>query len=355
LDVSANVHRFSSEPENSGRVRTNQARMHERVGRVFALLDELIAALPVPSNHRELLQVHLGQADSCHQPATSAVQLPLLVHEAITGDERPALPVAAACTLLYLGADLFDSILDQELPPSWHPRGSAEANLAAATLLAALPQLSIARLQEQGTPPAKLWALANLFADTLLTMSAGQYEDLLFPNMENVSLEDGLAMVERKSGSAGALLASAGAVLATEDPLTIEAYAAFGSRFGMAKQLINDVQGIWGAGTSPDLLNGKRTLPIAHALSTLRGEQRARLQELLAAARESAEHHDEARAVLAAAGSVRYTALMVWLHQEQARSHLAAASPQEPAGSELRMLLDRVSLLPQPEEVRPSD
>jgi hypothetical protein len=67
-----------------------------------------------------------------------------------------------------------DSMVDHELPPSWHTRGSAEANLAATTLLVTLPQLSTARLREQGTLPAKLWALAHLFADTILTMNAGQ-------------------------------------------------------------------------------------------------------------------------------------------------------------------------------------
>jgi len=278
----------------------------------------------------------------------SAIQMPLLVHEAITGDERAALPVAAACTLFFLGADLYDSILDHELPPYWRTRDSAEVNLAATTLLAALPQLSIALLRKEGTPPARLWALSHLFADTILELNAGQHEDVLFPNLENVSLEDSRLMAERKSGSAGALLAKAGAVLATEDPLTIEAYAAFGLCFGTAKQLINDVWDIWGEDTSRDLLNGKRTLPIVHALSTLRGEQRERLQNLLAVARESAEHHDEVRALLAAAGSVRYTALIVWLYQQQAQNHLAVASPPGVAGREIRMMLDEVSLLPQP-------
>jgi geranylgeranyl diphosphate synthase, type I len=331
--------------------------MRERIRRVFALLDELVAALPVPPYHRELLQVHLTVARERAEgwPEMSAIQLPLLVHAAIARDERLALPVAAACTLLYLGADLFDSVHDHELPSSWRARGSAEASLAAATLLTALPQLSIARLLEQGMPPARLWVLARLFADTLLTMSAGQHEDLLFPELENVSLEDSRAMVERKSGSESALFARAGAVLATEDPFTIEAYAAFGSCFGIAKQLITDVWDIWSKDSSQDLLNGKRTLPIVHALSMLRGEQRERLRKLLAAARESAEHHDEVRALLASAGSVRYTALIVWLYQQQARNHLAAASPQEPAGRELQMLLDRASLLPQLEQTRPSD
>jgi geranylgeranyl pyrophosphate synthase len=331
--------------------------MRGRVGPVFAFLDELILALPVPPGHRELLQIHLsvGKERAEAWPEMSSIQLPLLVHKGITGDERLALPVAGACTLLYLGADLFDSMLDHELPPSWHTRDSSEAMLAATTLLGALPQLSIARLEEQGTPPARLWMLAHLFADTGLKMGAGQYEDLLSPGLENMSLEDSRAMAERKSGAEYALFATAGATLATEDPSAIEAYAAFGSCFGIAQQLINDAQDIWGHKRGQDLSNGKRTLPVVHALSTLGGERRERLQKLLAAASEFREHHDGVRAFLAEAGSLRYTALIVWLYQQQARSHLASASPREPAARELYTLLDQASILPQPREAQPSD
>jgi geranylgeranyl diphosphate synthase, type I len=321
---------------------------------VFAFLDELVGALSVPSEHRELLRVHLGvlREDARISPAMSAVQMPLLVHEAIAGDGRPAVPVAAACTIFCLGADLLDGVIDRELPPPWDVRDPAEANLAAATLLGALPQLSIARLREAGTPPARLWALADLFADALLEINAGQHEDLLLSNREDVSLEGSRAVAERKSGSAGALLAKSGAVLATEDPLKIRSYAAFGSRLGTAKQLINDVQGIWGEDVSQDLFNGRRTLPVVHALSTLRGEQREELLRLLALSRQSAEHHAGVRALLAEAGSVRYTARIVWLHQQQARTNLSAASPRGDAGRELGVMLDRASLLPRSGETR---
>lgn len=329
-------------------MRTDSVPMRQRVGRVFAFLDDVIQALPIHTCYRELLQAHLRmeREQAATRPERSPIQVPLLVHEAITGDDRPALPVAAACTFLYLGADLYDSILDDELPPFWRACDAAHVNLIATSLMATLPQLSVASLREQGTPSAKLWALAHLFADTLQTMIAGEYEDVLFPDVENVSLEASTLMSERKSGSAGALLARAGALLATDDPFTIEAYAAFGSCFGMAKQLINDVWDIWGEDTSRDLLNGKRTLPIVYALSTLQGEQYERLRKLLAAARESSDCHDEVRALLAAAGSVRYTALVVWLYQQRAQNHLVAASPRGRAGREIQMLLNEASLLP---------
>jgi geranylgeranyl diphosphate synthase, type I len=341
----------------SKRANTDGRPASERVESVFAYLDDVILSLPVRHGHRHLLQIHLsvGRDRAEAWPQMSSIQLPLLVHAAITGEEKPAIPVAGACTLLYLGADLFDSILDLELPPLWQARDLSQASLAATTLLGALPQLSIARLQEQKTPPEKLWKLAHLFADYGLTMGAGQYEDLRFPGLESVSIEDSRAMAEHKSGAEYALFATAGATLATEDPSTIEAYATFGSCFGTAQQLMNDAQDIWGHKRGQDLSNGKRTLPIIHALSTLRGERRERLHMLLAASRESAEHHDGVRALLAEAGSLRYTALIVWLYHQQARSHLSSASPREPAGRELYKLLDQASILPQPTAAQPSE
>jgi len=329
----------------------------ERVEGVFSFLDDLILALPLRPGHRHLLNIHLsvGKERAEAWPEMSSVQLPLLVHAAITGDERRALPVAGACTLLYLGADLFDSILDHELPTSWQDREPSEASLAATTLLGALPQLSIARLQEGGTLPERLWTLARIFADYGLRMGAGQYEDLLFPSLENVSIEDSRAMAEHKSGAEYALFATAGATLATEDASALGAYAAFGSCFGIAQQLINDAQDIWGHKRGQDLSNGKRTLPVVHALSTLSGDRRERLQELLAAARGATEYHDGVRELLAEAGSLRYTALIVWLYQQQARGHLANASPREPAARELYELLDQASILPRHREARSSE
>jgi geranylgeranyl pyrophosphate synthase len=189
-------------------------------------------------------------------------------------------------------------------------------------------------------------ALANLLAETLLDMSAGEHEDLLFREREDVRPEMCRAMVERKSGSEFALFTTAGAILATEDSAVIEDYAAFGLCLGSASQICSDIEDIWGEGISQDLLNGERTLPIVHALYTLRGASRERLQELLVAARESADYHDEVRTLLAGAGSIHYTTMVAEIYLQRARNHLAAASPREPAGEVLRMLLDGTSLLP---------
>jgi len=321
--------------------------MRERVERVFASLEQLIGTLPVPPSHRELIWVHLnaGRGQALASPRLPAIQLPLLVHAAITGDERPAHHLAEACTLLYFGVDLFDNLIDNELSSTWDTRDPAEASLAATTLLAAAPQIAVARLREHGVPPERLWELAHHFAETLLTMSAGEHEDVLFTGQADVRPEMCRDMIERKSGSEFALFAKAGAMLATEDEGVIQRYADFGRCFGMASQLRSDVWDIWSAEISQDLINGRCTLPVVHALSTLREESRERLQELLRAARDSAEHHDEVRMLLAETGSISHTTMVIEVYLRRAREYLAATSPLEPAGQDLRMLLDKVSLL----------
>ena len=321
--------------------------MYERVETVFTFLEDLIETLSVPLNHRELLRIHLdvGREQAEAYPELPAIQLPLLVHAAITGDERPALPVAGACTLLYLGADLFDNLIDDELPPSWHARDPAEVSLAATTLLGAIPQLSLSRLRKRGTSSTRLWQLAHLFAETLLTMSAGEHEDLLYTERGDVGGRMCRVMVERKSGSEFALFTRAGAMLATEDSAVIDRYTAFGLCFGTARQLCSDVWDIWKGENSHDLRNGKRTLPIVHALSTLPIESRKRFQDLLGAVREGARCHDDVRRLLLTAGSVHYTALIVESYRRRAHNYLAAASPREPAGQALRTLLHKATLL----------
>jgi geranylgeranyl pyrophosphate synthase len=321
--------------------------MRERVESVFASLEQLIKTLPVPPAHRELIWVHLdaGRGRAMALPGVPAIQLPLLVHAAITGEERPAHPLAEACTLLYFGVDLFDNLIDDELSPSWDNRDPAEASLAATTLLAAAPQLALARLREYGVPPERLWELARLFSETLLAMSAGEHEDVLLTGRVDVRPEMCRGMIERKSGAEFALFAKAGAMLATEDEWVIEQYAALGRCLGIASQLRSDVWDLYGAEWSRDLINGKCTLPVVHALSTLQGEDRGRLLGLLGAARESAEHHDEVRTLLAATGSIRHTTLVIEVYLRRARDNLAATSPLEPAAQALRTLLDEVSLL----------
>jgi geranylgeranyl pyrophosphate synthase len=324
-----------------------------RAGAVLSWLARLVDGLPVPAGHRALLRVHLdvGRAQIDGGADLASAQLPLLVHAALAGSEEPALPLAGACTLLYLGADLLDNVADDEVPAAWHGWGAAEMQLAASTYLAPLYQLALAELGRGGVSDQRLWGLASLFRDALLEMSAGQLDDFRLGADEAVTPEASRLMVERKSGAEFALFARAGAALATDDADVAAHFAEVGRCLGAASQLGSDVADLWGAGASRDLTNGKRTLPVAHALTRCAGAERARLVALLARCRDEPSLHEEARGRLLDAGSVRYTALVMEVYRQRARRHLeralAGARGAGTAAAELRAMVAELVLLPE--------
>ena len=78
-------------------------------------------------------------------------------------------------------------------------------------------------------------------------------------------------------GKTAALIEGAlevGATLGTKDVGQIECLARFGRSFGLAFQCRDDYLGIWGEPTltgkpvASDLIQGKRSLPVVHALET---------------------------------------------------------------------------------------
>ena len=303
----------------------------------------LIGTLPVPISHRELLEVHLeeGRAQVARQPDLHAIQLPMLVYEDATGSHEPAAPLAAACLLLYLGADLFDAAVDNELPDCWQGRTCGEVHLAAATLLAALPTLALDELARDGVPADRVWRLGRDFATTLAIMSAGEHADLSMEDRDDVALDECRRMVERKAGAEVGLFTRAGALLATDDAATVQAYWEFGVALGSAGTIASDAADIWHATPSQDLLNGKRALTVTHALAALEGTRLDELRELLSAARQSPDVHDGVRALLVEAGSLRHTALTVGAYKQRAVAALERAGCSGPARRQLRAYLER--------------
>lgn len=311
--------------------------MRARVARVFCCVDELIGRLPSSAEHRALLAVHVeeGRARSELLPEAPWVQLPLLVHTAAGGDDADAVPIAAACTLVYLAVDLLDNLMDDELPERWASLGPARAILAAATLLGALPRLAFA-----GQPHAD--RIGQALAETLVTMSDGQNADLDLGS--TVALDDVRGVAERKAGAEFGLFAEVGALSAAADEGVVAAYRAFGHSLGAAGQISSDLADVFDAEGSRDLRAGKRTLPVAYALGRLDRAKRTELERLLDQARGSIEAHAPVRALLVDAGSPQYTALVVGVYVSRARRALDDARPSPGPRRELEAILGRMQL-----------
>ncbi len=107
------------------------------------------------------------------------------------------------------------------------------------------------------------------------------------------------------------MFAELGAMAATTDEAVVSAFGRYGMAMGMAAQFSSDCHDLWRRRPSHDLLNGRRTLPIAFGLMALDGRPREELEALLRRARVDAECHNAVAGRLANLGALEFAALKV--------------------------------------------
>jgi len=309
---------------------------------VFTQAAELVTGLAASEAQRGLLLTALAglKRQARADEALIYARLPLLVHVGCGCRVEAAMPLAAATTLLFLGIDILDDLADGDLPEHWQARRPAEINLAAATLLAALPQAILATLP---VPASRLAAMQRTLALGLLAMSAGQQQDLALAGStapDPRMVEDS---VVAKSGEEVAMFAKLSAQFAGAEPAVAAAYADYGRALGAGGQLASDCHDIFQAEVSNDLANGSRTLPIALHLQKLGGRERREFLALLDEARLGEAARQEVRRRLRAAGQLRHCALIVEIYHQTALKALALAGPQEPAAQGLKVLVAKIS------------
>jgi len=262
----------------------------------------------------------------------SFVDLPVLLHTALTGDEHAAHPLALATTLIALGAGALDDVADGEPRPEWRDAPANQMELAAVASLSVLPLLALRRIP---VTPQRAIAMHDALYTGLLTMIEGQLADLASagssPDPDAV-----VASIVGKSGGELALFTRLAALLAGMDHDIVEHCAAMGRAMGVAAQIGADCIDIFQSEHSDDLTNGTRTLPIALHLHTLGGEDRKRFLRLLGAAQQDRQAQVAARDAMVAAGCVRQCALLTRVWMEKAHRHLSAVARFDPPAQVLR-------------------
>jgi len=208
--------------------------------------------------------------------------LALLSAEAVGADVHTGLPGAVAVELVHNFSLIHDDLLDGDVERRhrrtvWSLWGSAAAILSGDAMLALAHEV----LLESPAPGAARagWLLAS----TTRELTRGQIQDIAFEKRQDVTLDECIDMAGGKTGSLLAASSAIGAVLAGAPEATIAALTTFGTEFGLAFQLIDDVLGIWGdpavTGKSvySDLHARKKSLPVTYALADTRyGERIAR-------------------------------------------------------------------------------
>ncbi len=247
-----------------------------------------------PSPLYDMLRYHLGWIDEHgnerDEPAGKALRptLCLLACEAVGGDYHTALPAAAALELVHNFSLIHDDIQDGDTqrrhrPTVWAVWGEAQA-INAGTAMRILVNKALKRLEDHGVSAEKRLKIQELLDEASLRLIEGQYLDIDYEKRLDISVADYLCMVEGKTGELIACALEAGAALGTDDTEIIEGYRQLGLAIGLSFQIRDDILGIWGdqdvlgKPLASDIVRRKKTLPIVHALETVRDASRSRLE-----------------------------------------------------------------------------
>lgn len=321
----------------------------DRVRRVFDAAEAFLDRQAVNGDQRQLLGRPVARLRSALEEEREGagiapfVYLPSLVYAGLRGEERPAIALAVATTLLFVGIDLFDDVADGDWPASAPGCTAAEANLAAATLLCALPQLAIAELD---APPFVVSAMQRTLAQGLLRMSAGQQHDLRSTGARDVCSAGIEAAVVAKSGEEAALFARLAAQLAEAPDGVAEIYEDMGRAIGAGAQLASDCYELFSDPAARDLAHGARTLPIALEIERLDGAERTAFLDLLDQARQKEEARNTVRSRLRSRGPLRQCAFIVETYRQRALRLCRHANPLEPARRGLEAMIGSIGFFP---------
>jgi geranylgeranyl diphosphate synthase, type I len=276
--------------------------------RITWLDEEMEATVASASPDLDLyrwVRYHLGWYDEHLQPMSGAGRrkhggkrlrgvLTVLAAEAAGGAGRSAAPAGAAIEFIHNFSLVHDDVEDgdeerRHRPTIWKLWGIPHA-INVGSNMQAMVDASVLRLA-QDHPPETVVRSLRVITRAVVLMTEGQYLDMAAQDASEMSLPDYFRMTGGKTAALVEAALALGALLGTPDEARVESLAAFGRGFGLAFQCRDDYLGIWGEPAltgkpvGSDLLRGKRSLPVVHALTTApSGSQTGRrLRDALAA------------------------------------------------------------------------
>jgi geranylgeranyl diphosphate synthase type I len=272
----------------------------------------------------------------------------LLCCEACGGDWERALPAAAAVELVHNFSLIHDDIEDGDStrrgrPTVWSVWGVPQALNAGDTLFT-LAHLALFRLTDRGVPPETVLSALRILLTACLRLTEGQFLDLRFEGQEEVSVEDYLFMIARKTAELLSAACELGALVAGAPADVRERLRAFGHHVGIAFQIQDDILGIWGdpavtgKPVGSDLRRGKKTFPVLYALS-----RQPALRHLLPNAACSSDDFQAAMSLINRSGAREAARERVLEEADRAAQALREAGLSGPAADALATLAHQLA------------
>jgi geranylgeranyl diphosphate synthase type I len=299
-----------------------------------------------------MVRYHMGWQEADGSPANAEGKgvrpaLALLSCAALSGRHEHALPAAVAIELAHNFSLVHDDVQDEDeerhhRATVWKLWGKAQAINAGDVMFA----LALESLQQLADAQAKRSTRVLLAA--IRRMVEGQYMDLSFEPRDDVSVEEYVEMIGRKTGAMIAASCRLGAISAEADSATEGAFEEWGRDIGLTFQIVDDVLGIWGdAGKTGksnvnDIARKKKSLPVVYGFAKAGGEEQARMRGIYAQEQLDADDVGAVAGILENAGAREYALDLAAEYHARATRVLDALELTEEGRTDLQAVADFV-------------
>jgi geranylgeranyl diphosphate synthase type I len=275
--------------------------------------------------------------------------LVLLSSEAVGGSKEGALKTAAAVELIHTFSLIHDDIMDQDEMrrglPSVHTIWGEPMAILAGDILFSLAFELVTQTHNEDIPSKRVVEALKTVVDACIKICEGQAFDMSFEGNFDVHEEEYMNMIYKKTAALIAAATKAGAILGGGSKEQVKALAEYGRLIGMAFQIQDDYLDVvseetdLGKPVGSDIVKGKMTLMVVHALSKASIEDKEALISIL---RENNEKNVEnAIKIFEKYGSINYTHNIA-LENVQKAKELLAIMEDSPSKEALGLLADFV-------------
>ncbi len=275
--------------------------------------------------------------------------LVVLSSEAVGGTAEVAIKTAAAVELIHTFSLIHDDIMDKDEmrrgEPSVHVLwGESMAILAGDTLFSKAFETVLETPVNSISYERVLNALKTV-VDSCIKICEGQASDMCFEGNFEVNEDEYMNMIYKKTGALIAAATRSGAILGGGNPEEVETLTEYGRLIGLAFQIQDDYLDFvseeenLGKPVGSDIVEGKMTLMVVHALSNASNKDKEELISIL----KDGEDTDVERAIelFEKYGSINYARDIAIKSVDNAKNLLETLDESEATVS-LAMIADYV-------------
>jgi geranylgeranyl diphosphate synthase type II len=251
----------------------------------------------------------------------------LLSCEVVGANIREALDAAAAIEVLHTFTLVHDDIMDEAETrrgrPTIHTTWDSNVAILSGDQMVALAFRSLLRTK---SVPVK--HIAQELTRAFIEVCEGQGYDKEFEERTDVSVEEYLRMVEKKTAVMISTATAIGAMVGRGARREVIALRRFGRFLGIAFQIQDDMLDIvgdeseFGKKIGGDLKQGKKTYPILRALESVRGRDRELIRRVMQRKVRTKRQIRDVRRMMESHGAIDDTRELVRLNTRRAQAAL---------------------------------